>query len=66
MGQFARGSASKALAASFGLEAGDDLEIVEASKGRIAVLKLIGAPKRSRAWIVLAGYRFNREEADER
>ena len=61
----------KALVESIGLEAGDNLEIVEASKGRIAVRR---ADRRAEAlarmaardWSLPAGYRFDRQEANER
>ncbi len=61
----------KALVESLGLAAGDDLEIVEASKARIAVRK---ADRRAEAlqrmaarrWVSPAGYRFDRDEANAR
>ena len=61
----------KALVESIGLEAGDDLEIVEASKGQMAVRKTDRraealARMAARAWSLPAGYRFDRQEANER
>ena len=61
----------RALVESLGISAGDDLEIVEASKGRIAIRK---ADRRAealermaaRGWTEPPGYRFDREEANER
>ena len=61
----------KALVESIGLEAGDDLEIVEAGKDRIAVRKTDRraealARMAARTWTLPAGYRFDRQEANER
>lgn len=61
----------KALVESMGLAAGDDLEIVEAGKDRIAVRKAERraeaiARMAARAWMQPADYRFDREEANAR
>ncbi len=61
----------KALVESLGLAAGDELEVVEASKDRIAVRK---ADRRAEALermaarqsVLPADTRFDREEANER
>ena len=61
----------KALVDSMRLAAGDDLEIVEASRDRIAVRKAERraealARMASRAWTAPPDYRFDREEANAR
>ena len=61
----------KALVEKLGLAAGDDLEVVDATRERIAVRK---ADRRSdalrrmaeRGWISPADYRFDRDEANAR
>lgn len=61
----------KALVEKLGLAAGDELNVVEARKGRIAVEKV---DKRAEflkkmeqfRWPVPEGYKFDREEANER
>lgn len=61
----------KALVESLGLAAGDELEVVEASKDRLAVRKAdrrAAALERmaARRWVPPADYRFDRDEANER
>jgi len=61
----------KALVDSMRLAAGDDLEIVEASRDRIAVRKAERraealARMASRGWTEPPDYRFDREEANAR
>ena len=61
----------KALVESMGLAPGDDLEIVDASKDRIAVRKADQraealARMAARQWMTPDGYRFDRDEANER
>jgi len=59
------------LVETLGLAEGDDLEIVEAHKGGIAVRKADQraealARMAARGWSAPSDYRFNRDEANER
>jgi antitoxin MazE len=61
----------KALVESMGLAEGDDIDVVEAAKDRIAVRKAdrrVEALERmaARAWSAPADYKFDRDEANER
>ena len=61
----------KALVTELGLKSGDKLEIVSATPKRIAVAKderrvLAVDRMRARAWPILEGYVFDRDEANAR
>ena len=61
----------KKLVEELGLESGDELAIVAASSGRIAVEKIDQRKDaldrmKARGWKLPADYRFDRDEANER
>ena len=61
----------QALVDQFGLKEGDELEVVEASKQQIAVEKVDERAEFLRQlqqlrWPVPEGYKFDRDEANER
>ena len=61
----------KALVDRLGLKPGDELEIVAAESGRIAIARdprreAAVARMRARAWPLPENYRFDRDEANER
>ena len=61
----------KALVEELGLEAGDELEIVDATRQRLAVAKDERRKRalenmRARGWTLPADYRFDRDEANSR
>lgn len=61
----------KDLVEALSLKAGDELEIVESTRQRLAVAKDERRKKalenmRARRWTIPADYRFDRDEANER
>jgi antitoxin MazE len=61
----------KALVEALGLKAGDELSVVAASKGEIVIQKRDRAAEFLKAmeqfnWPVPEGYKFDRDEANER
>lgn len=61
----------KKLVEALGLKAGDEIDIVEAAKAQLAVNKIDRREEAlrrmsARGWEAPAGYRFDRDEANER
>jgi antitoxin MazE len=61
----------KKLVEQLGLKPGDEIDIVEAAKEKLAIGKIDRREEalrrmRARGWAAPAGYRFDRDEANER